>query len=249
MLIKCPDSFAGHNNKWKVFLAGPIQGAPKWQFELPEIENVVWISPRRDDGAVLNDETHRQQMEWETQALRTANIILFWIPKEVEHVEGRGYAQTTRFELGENLARGKRIILGAYDNFPGRLYLEYKANKYDNVIGRKVCHTLEDCIELLKTYIEIRSNDSYNWHISNLQFDLPFEDVSEEDKKKYKREWWDPFYIIEHPDWKKIEKWNTKVSPCDTIYCLGDFGDEWALDYLSGNVKIIDSIPLDEHRI
>ena len=97
MLIKCPNSFTGHNNKWKVFLAGPIQGAPKWQFELPEIENVVWISPRRDDGAVLNDETHRQQMEWETQALRTANIILFWIPEEIEHVEGRGYAQTTRF--------------------------------------------------------------------------------------------------------------------------------------------------------
>ena len=249
MLIKCPNSFTGNNNKWKVFLAGPIQGAPKWQFELPEIENVVWISPRRDDGAALNDETHRQQMEWETQALRTANIILFWIPEEIEHVEGRGYAQTTRFELGENIARGKRIILGAYDNFPGRLYLEYKANKYNNVIGRKVCHTLEECVEVLKTYIAMAEESHWVWHTSNLNFDLPFKEATEEEKLKYPQNWWDPFYLTEHEDWKKIEHWNSRVAPCDTIYHVGRFGDRWALDYLSGNIKIIDSIPLNEHSL
>ena len=99
MIITPPNDFSGYNNKWKVFLAGPIQGAPKWQFALPELDNVVWLCPRRNDGVELNDETHYQQMEWETQALRTANIILFWIPEEVEHIEGRSYAQTTRFEL------------------------------------------------------------------------------------------------------------------------------------------------------
>lgn len=245
MLVKCPNSFAGHTGMWKVFLAGPIQGAPKWQFELPEIENVMWISPRRDDGAVLNDETHRQQMEWETQALRTANIILFWIPEEVEHVEGRGYAQTTRFELGENLGRGKNIIMGVHDNFPGRLYFEYKANKYTNVIGRQVYHTLDECVEMLKKYISMKEEHTWTWHVKNLNFDLPFKELTEEQKEKYNRTWWDPFYISEHPDWKKIENWNTKVAPCDSIYHFGDFGDRWALDYLSGSVKVINnSIPL-----
>jgi hypothetical protein len=248
MLVKCPDSFAGHTGMWKVFLAGPIQGAPKWQFELPEIENVMWISPRRDDGAVLNDETHRQQMEWETQALRTANIILFWIPEEVEHVEGRGYAQTTRFELGENLGRGKRIIMGVHDNFPGRLYFEYKAYKYP-VIHNTVYHTLEECVEALKSYIATDKENNRVWYTSNLDFDLPFKEATNEEKLKYDKKWWDPFYLTEHEDWKKIEYWNSKVAPCDTIYHVGNFGDRWALDYLSGNVKIINSIPLDEHRI
>ena len=115
MLITVPNDFSGYNDKWKVFLAGPIQGAPKWQFALPELDNVVWLCPRRNDGVELNDQTHKDQMEWETQALRTSNIILFWIPEEVEYVESRSYAQTTRFELGENLARGKRIIIGVND--------------------------------------------------------------------------------------------------------------------------------------
>ena len=49
MIIKCPNSIEVNSikNKWKVFLAGPIQGAPEWQFEMPEYDNVVWFSPRR----------------------------------------------------------------------------------------------------------------------------------------------------------------------------------------------------------
>ena len=30
MIITAPNDFSGYNDKWKVFLAGPIQGAPKW---------------------------------------------------------------------------------------------------------------------------------------------------------------------------------------------------------------------------
>jgi len=251
MIITAPNEFTGNNTKWKVFLAGPIQGAPKWQFELPELDNVIWLSPRRDEGAVLNDETHKQQMEWETKALRTANIILFWIPEEVEHIEGRGYAQTTRFELGENIARDKTIVLGAYDGFPGRLYFEYKANKYMNVVGSKVCHTLEECVELLKSYIKSRESRTWTWHVSDLDFDACVEDmeVTEDIKTRYPQTWWDSFYIKESPDWKKIEKWNSKVAPCDTVYHVGRFGNDWALKYLTGTTKIINSIPLNEHSL
>jgi len=32
---------------WYVFLAGPIQGAPEWQFNMPEIDGITWLSPRR----------------------------------------------------------------------------------------------------------------------------------------------------------------------------------------------------------
>ena len=230
MIIKCPNSFEGNTDKWKVFLAGPIQGAPKWQFTLPELDNVVWLCPRRNDGVELNDQTHKDQMEWETQALRASNIILFWIPEEVEHVEGRSYAQTTRFELGENLARGKRIILGVNDNFPGREYFEYKARKYDNVIyDRTVYHTLDECIGALKTYIGSCENTPRTYTISNINFDEnPF--IYNNCADEY----------FELPDWKKIEKWNTVVHPCDTVIHSGEFGNRWACKYLTGKIEIMD---------
>ena len=230
MIIKCPNDFTGHTDKWKVFLAGPIQGAPKWQDQLPDLDNVVWISPRREDGAVLNDKTHKQQMEWETRALRTANIILFWIPEEVEHIEGRGYAQTTRFELGENMARGKRIILGAYKEFPGRQYLEYKANKYGNVIHRNVYSTLDECVNALKNYIKMSEDFPMIYYESDPNF--------EEERCAIPDKFINPFFMQEHEDWKKIEAWNRKVNPTDTVIVHGNFGHEWALKYLSGNIDL-----------
>jgi hypothetical protein len=222
MIIKCPNDFGGHADKWKVFLAGPIQGAPKWQDQLPDLDNVVWISPLRDDSTVLNDETHKLQMEWETQALRTANIILFWIPEEVEHIEGRGYAQTTRFELGENLGRGKRIILGAYEGFPGRQYLEYKSRKYETIHGT-VFKTLDECVNALKIYTSMCEKMPQIYNVNDAEFEKRIED-------KFAGS------FMEQDDWRKIEKWNTRVNPCDRVYHFGHFGYDWPLNYLTGDI-------------
>jgi calcineurin-like phosphoesterase family protein len=228
-LIKCPESLCGITKRWKVFLAGPIQGAPEWQFTLPSYDNpvfddVVWISPRRDDK-LLNDFNHTEQVQWETDALRMSNIILFWIPKSSEDIDGRSYAQTTRFELGENIARGKNIIIGAYDEFPGRLYFEYKTTKYNNILGKRVCHSLEECLDVLETYIiEHRSNPK-TFFTSDTHFG------SERALTLSKR----PFSSIEEMNWTMIERWNNVVSPYDTVWHLGDFGDNWPLDYLSGD--------------
>jgi hypothetical protein len=177
-------------------------------------------------------------MEWETRALRTANIILFWIPEEVEHVEGRGYAQTTRFELGENLGRGKRIIIGAYEGFPGREYLEYKANKYDNVIFHgNVYKTLDECVNALKNYISRCEECPLTYQKFNSEFDEERYSMVEKIIPGKDEAPYDPFDFEEHEDWKKIEKWNTQVNPCDTVYHFGKFGDEWALKYLTGKIK------------
>lgn len=227
-IIKCPNEITGLNEKWKVFLAGPIQGAPEWQFQLPELDNVVWLCPRRESYPVP-DFNYYEQTEWETHALRAANIVLFWIPEEDEPVAGRSYAQTTRFELGENMARGKRIILGVHDKFPGRRYFEYKASKY-GVIGNEVFSTLEDCVKALKTYIGNAEAHPNTFFTSDTHF------TSERALTLSTR----PFKTVEEMDRTMIERWNNVVNPCDLVYHLGDFGEEWPLGYLSGNIFFIE---------
>lgn len=226
MLVNCPESLSDFNQSWKVFLAGPIQGASDWQHNLPDLENVVWLSPRKPSYPVTNF-NYTEQVQWETDALRMANIVIFWIPKPAEEVGGRSYAQTTRFELGENLARGKRIILGAYNEFPGRKYLEFKASKYSNVIDNKVYNSLEDCLGVLENYINTATPTVYFTSDTHFSSDRTLE--------LSKR----PFETTEEMDWTMIERWNNKVNPIDTVWHLGDFGEAWPLQFLSGKVKLV----------
>lgn len=223
-IVICPEDLKGYNHVWKVFLAGPVQGAAEWQFKMPFIDDVVWLSPRRRELVVKNFD-YNEQVEWETHALRMANIVIFWIPEPAEDVSGRSYAQTTRFELGENFARGKRIIIGAYKGFPGRRYLEYKVSKYKNVIGG-VFETIDECVNCLKEYIDQKPK---------LYFTSDTHFSSERALELSKR----PFASVEDMDWSMIERWNNTVNPKDTVWHLGDFGDNWPLDYLSGFVKCI----------
>ena len=105
MIIKSPNNLPSNKNKWYIFLAGPIQGAPEWQNNIPNINSeVILLSPRRDN---YNNFNYDEQISWETKCLRIADIILFWIPESIESIEGHDYAQTTRTEFVEYLARGK----------------------------------------------------------------------------------------------------------------------------------------------
>lgn len=117
-----------------IFLAGPIQGAKKWQEEAikliwdknPEI-NIV--SPRRE---YLNKEfVFEKQVDWETHYLRETSkkgVILFWLAKEAEHNCERAYAQTSRFELAEWKIRherdGIKLVIGIEEGFTGARYIQ-----------------------------------------------------------------------------------------------------------------------------
>lgn len=223
-IVNCPNNLGGLQNQWKVFLAGPIQGGPDWQNQkMPDINGVTWLSPRRLKYEE-NGFNYSQQVSWETDALRMSNIVLFWIPKPSEDIPGRSYAQTTRFELGENLARGKKVIIGTYKEFPGRKYIEYKAGEYSNAIGGKVHDSLEECIEVLVNYIKSTTPTTY--FTSDTHFS------SDRALTLSKR----PFPNTKEMDWTMIERWNNVVNPCDIVWHLGDFGETWPINFLSGTI-------------
>ena len=224
MIIKCPNEVPKKKTKWYIFLAGPIQGAPEWQFTLPTTnKNIIWLSPRRE---TYSNYDYYEQVTWETNLLRISDIILFYIPEKIREIKGRDYAQTTRTEFGEYIARGKKIIIGINKNFSGRTYIETKCNQY----GIKNIHkNLEDCIKEIEEYIKKCENINQIFYTSDTHFS------SERALNLSKR----PFNNIQEMDWKLIENWNKIIHINDTVYHLGDFGSLWPLQYLNGKIILI----------
>lgn len=218
-----------------VFLAGPIQGVHDWQKnDVPDLgDGVTVLSPRREtiDKSTFNWD---EQVKWETEALRVSDYVLFWIPPEEEKIEGRDYAQTTKIELMENLARGKRIILGIHPTIHTRRYLVHKAEKYRlaNTGLYAVHETLEDCIkelkERLKSDLETTDPSVNTFFTSDTHFG------SGRALELSVR----PFKGVEEMDWTMIERWNQVVRPNSTVHHLGDFGNFDILKYLNGNVYL-----------
>jgi hypothetical protein len=115
-----------------IFLAGPIQGAPDWQSNAISIlttlkPNICIASPRREKFEGVN---YDEQVDWETENLRKAGkngVIMFWLAKEGEQIQGRSYAQTTRAELFEWKVRherdGAKIVIGIEEGFSGAKYI------------------------------------------------------------------------------------------------------------------------------
>ena len=220
-IISCPLGLEDLGDEIKIFLAGPIQGAPDWQHSIPKIPGVRWISPRRDN---YDNFDYDEQTSWETIGLRISDAVLFWIPAPKENIEGRGYGQTTRIEFGESLARGKKIFIGIYPEYNGRKYFQNKLQEYS---GPELHESLEEVIEEIKAWTETRKPGLF--FTSDTHF-------SSKRALELSRR---PFSSVSEMDWTMIERWNRVVPPNSTIYHLGDFGDSWPLRYLNGNIKFI----------
>ena len=223
-IIKSPNELPDRKKNWYIFLAGPILGAPEWQNDIPKINgDVTLLSPRRDNYDNFN---YDEQVKWETIALRVADLILFWIPEEKEKIEQHEYAQTTRTEFGEYLARGKKVIIGVHNNFYGRRYFETKCKQYGI---EKLHNNLKDCLNEIEQYISKNKNQAI-FYTSDSHFN------SERALTLSKR----PFKSVDEMNWKIIENWNNYVHPNDKVYHLGDFGELWPVKYLNGEIILIE---------
>lgn len=160
------------NKDFVIFLAGPIQGTNSekmWQEELIKkiqnrlkdtklSKNVVIASPRRLEKP--KEFKYEEQVDWESFYLDKASkqgIILFWLAKEEEKVEGRSFAQTSRFEIGEWFAKGQnidnfKILIGIQQGFEGERYITYKFKQnYPNIDLQTNLDSLSDeVVKLIK---------------------------------------------------------------------------------------------------
>lgn len=90
----------------ELFLAGGISNCPDWQaateLALSDLLGVVH-NPRRP-GVLVADEAVGQ-IEWEFEALRLSETILFWFPKDT-------VCPITLYELGVWATKGAPLIVG-----------------------------------------------------------------------------------------------------------------------------------------
>lgn len=145
-----------------IFLAGPIQGARRWQDKAigliqAESPELYIASPRRgEEEGEFGIEKYNEQVDWETYHLRKAGengVIMFWLAKEFEHFCSRAYAQTSRFELAEWKMRheyeGAKLVVGAEKGFTGTKYIHRRFSQDCPEV--RLCSTLEEtCKEAIK---------------------------------------------------------------------------------------------------
>ena len=214
---------------WTVFLAGPMKASPRgWRNKLVKaatemgMDNITFISPRYTTMRMPSN-----QVEWETQGLRMCDVALFWIPNKDPKAElgTRVYPETTKMELAENFARGKKIILGIDTEINGTRHMKFLAKRY----GIKKVHTsMEGCLEELKAWIEKQEPKVH--YIAAPRFD------SKEQ-------------LAVHPEFVDLlamnqtlmERWNRIVAPGDKVYVVGEFGNTEWMNLLNGEIHIEDS--------
>lgn len=213
---------------WTVFLAGPMKASPRgWRNKLVKaatemgMDNITFISPRYTTMRMPSN-----QVEWETQGLRMCDVALFWIPNKDPKAElgTRVYAETTKMELAENIARGKKIILGIDSEISGTRHMKFLAKRY----GVKVHTSMEGCLAELKEWIE--KSEPKEHHIVAPGFD------SKEQ-------------LAAHPEFVDLlamnqtlmDRWNKLVKPGDKVYVTGEFGNEEWMKLVNGEVQLVDS--------
>ncbi len=120
-----------------IFLAGPtpregrdIPAPISWRLEALDIlktigyKGVVFV-PETEDGTFKHD--YDDQIEWEEMCLNFADVILFWIPRELTAMPGF----TTNDEWGYwKKSDPMKLVLGTPPGAPKVKYQRYYAEKY-----------------------------------------------------------------------------------------------------------------------
>ena len=99
------------------------------------------LVPEPRDGAWAAG--YEDQLAWEEAGLHRADVILFWVPRDMKTLPGL----TTNVEWGAWAASGK-VVLGAPESAPHLRYLEHYAETYRAPLTRDLAGATEAALRL-----------------------------------------------------------------------------------------------------
>lgn len=116
---------------------------PSWRPEALRIlkesgyDGHVFVPEDRPGSKENTDYEYHSMIEWETEGLNRADIILFWVPRNLKTMP----AFTTNIEWGAWRSSGK-VIFGAPAESPKNRYLELEASQHNIPIFRTLKETI-----------------------------------------------------------------------------------------------------------
>ena len=149
-IIEAPNEvYSIENNKnKKLFLAGGITNCPDWQSEiislLEPIKNLTVYNPRRKNFPIGDPNAAEEQITWEYNHLRDADLILFWF--------SRGSLNPiVLYELGRwGNSSDKPIIVGLDEEYERKQDVIVQTLLSRNDDNSFFVHTLDDAVDLIK---------------------------------------------------------------------------------------------------
>lgn len=134
-----------------IFLAGPSprsRDVKSWRPQALQylgkkgFQGTVFVPEDRHGNA---PDSYLNQVEWETDALLMSDIIVFWVPRDMDVLPGF----TTNVEFGEWVNSG-RVAYGRPDGAPKTRYLDYKADTYNVIVHDTLNGTLDYALSRLQ---------------------------------------------------------------------------------------------------
>ena len=137
-----------NNDKLSIFLAGGITDCPNWQKEIIQMfknDGVILFNPRRDNFPIDDPNAANEQITWEHNYLRKADVILFWFPKET-------MCPIVLYELGTWSMSDKPIFVGMDSDYKRRQDVEIQTKLVRPEV--KINYTIEDLYQSVKHNLE-----------------------------------------------------------------------------------------------
>lgn len=154
-ILRPGDEFDRVSVRESIFLAGPTprdENGTDWRpgaidlFERHLTSDITLFVPAPFvDKYPEREQNYDCQIRWEDQALNFADVILFWVPRELNHMP----AFTTNVEFGAWIKSGK-VVYGRPDDAPKCGYLDWHARKNFVPIRETLNQTIMASITLLK---------------------------------------------------------------------------------------------------
>ena len=138
-----------NNENVKLFLAGGITNCPDWQAEIIELlkeeYDLTMYNPRRKNFPINDPTASEQQITWEYNHLRDADIILFWFASG-------SLNPIVLYELGRwGNSSNKEIFVGCDPEYQRKQDVEIQTKLSRPNI--EIVYSLEDLAEQVSNYL------------------------------------------------------------------------------------------------